>query len=55
MQETAVYTQDSWELGHCTIVYNPINIPVVLMEESLCTDEGQPLAFQNWHSEGLWC
>lgn len=35
MQETALYTQDSWELGHCTIVYDPINIPGLLMEESL--------------------
>lgn len=39
MQETALYTQDSWELGHCTTVYNPINIPGLLLEESLCVPD----------------
>lgn len=44
MQETALYTQDSWELGHCTTMYNPINIPGVLMEEILYVPDEEAAA-----------
>lgn len=39
MLKTALHTEDSWDLCHHTTRYNPIVIPGLLMEDSLCMHE----------------